>query len=135
MIQEEKYVLICGTRNTLRNDQKDIIKKEIEHINNLYKDNHLVLIHGDCTGVDKYGEEIAKSLGWRVIPVPAQWSRYGRGAGPIRNQVMVDTYRPHIFISFPAPDSKGTFDCIRRVETYKKGLTSRLVYSKQVYLY
>lgn len=49
----------------------------------------MVVVHGDALGADRLGGEMAKGLGLRVIPVPAEWKRYGRGAGPIRNKKML----------------------------------------------
>lgn len=45
---------------------------------------------------------------------PADWKRDGRGAGPIRNQRMIDEGKPHIVIAFPG--GKGTADMVMRAE-------------------
>ena len=42
----------------------------------------------------------------------ADWGRYGLGAGPKRNQKMLDDYSPHLVVS--APGCKGTADMKRR---------------------
>jgi hypothetical protein len=131
---KEIYVLITGTRNPLTDIHKQIIRKEMEYINDLKKGDTLILVHGDCSGVDRYGAEIAKSLGWKIIAVPAQWNLYGKSAGPKRNQLLLDTYMPHIALAFPAPDSKGTIDCIRRIEKYRKSSMNRMEYMKQILL-
>lgn len=50
----------------------------------------VVVVHGDALGADRLGGEIAKGLDLEVVPVPAEWNRYGRGAGPIRNKKMLN---------------------------------------------
>lgn len=49
-----------------------------------------VLVHGACRGADLIAAAIW--LGWRlpVEPHPADWTRHGRAAGPLRNRAMVD---------------------------------------------
>lgn len=42
----------------------------------------------------------------------ADWDRYGRAAGPIRNKVMVDS-KPDLVLAFPYGESRGTRHCIR----------------------
>jgi hypothetical protein len=47
------------------------------------------VVSGTCRGVDKLGEAWAEA---RAIPVrcfPPEWRRYGKRAGPVRNEAMV----------------------------------------------
>lgn len=47
------------------------------------------IIHGDCpTGADHYANAWAILRGVDVTPVPADWGKHGRAAGPMRNGVM-----------------------------------------------
>lgn len=71
----------------------------------------ITLVHGKCRGLDLMAEGIAKALGWEIDPYPAKWSVYGKAAGPIRNQEMVDS-GADMCIGFPFPNSDGTFDCM-----------------------
>ena len=64
-------------------------------------------------GADYLAGEVAKQQGWQVETYPAEWQRYRRRAGPLRNQLMVD-HGADVCIAFPMPDSKGTWDCVRR---------------------
>ena len=43
---------------------------------------HLVL-HGGARGADQAIASAADQLGWPVQALPADWRRFGRGAGPI----------------------------------------------------
>lgn len=74
----------------------------------------IILVHGDAAGVDTIAARVAAELGWTPEPHPARWDTDGYPqAGPLRNQRMVDT-EPHICIAWPGPNSRGTWDCVRR---------------------
>jgi hypothetical protein len=44
---------------------------------------------------------------------PAKWDEYGKAAGPIRNQEMVDS-KPDLVLAFWDGRSPGTLDAIKR---------------------
>ena len=80
-----------------------------------------LLIHGDCVGADKISGKIARQLGFIVSASPADWKKYGRAAGPIRNQQMVKealTYAnagiDTVVLAFhdDLTQSKGTKNCV-----------------------
>jgi hypothetical protein len=73
------------------------------------------LIHGNARGADTMAAEIATALKMNVETYPARWDIYGRGAGPIRNQEMVDS-GAGICLAFLVPGSIGTADCVKRAE-------------------
>lgn len=41
---------------------------------------HVLLIHGNCRGLDKIAGEIGHQLGYRVKIYPAEWDQYGLSA-------------------------------------------------------
>jgi hypothetical protein len=45
--------------------------------------------HGGARGADAAIDQAASRLGWPVQILRAQWSLYGRGAGPVRNRQML----------------------------------------------
>ena len=49
----------------------------------------LLLLHGGARGADRLIEKAARSLAWPVEVIPAEWARYGRAAGPLRNGLML----------------------------------------------
>ncbi len=72
------------------------------------------LVHGACpTGADMWAHTIWTSYELPVEKFPAKWKEFGRAAGPIRNQHMVDT-APDICIAFLVEGSRGTADCVKR---------------------
>lgn len=48
----------------------------------------ITVISGTARGADQLGERWAKSRGYLVTQVRAQWGFFGRAAGPIRNEQM-----------------------------------------------
>lgn len=77
-----------------------------------------VVIQGGAPGADSIAEQAAVALGLDNECYPAQWGRYGRGAGPIRNQQMLDEGEPDEVYAFHdnVADSKGTADMVRRAK-------------------
>ena len=57
-------------------------------IRELYPRYTLVFLSGCCSGADMIGEQYAREHGFKVEYYPAQWERFGRFAGPIRNDEM-----------------------------------------------
>lgn len=103
-------VLITGSRDW--NDEKTI-KEAILELHEKYSEKK-ILIHGGCRGTDSIGAKIASSLGWTTIAELPDWS-LGRKAGPLRNQKMIDKYKPKIALIFNKNNSKGTTDCKNRL--------------------
>lgn len=48
----------------------------------------VVIISGTCYGPDDLGERWADKTGHEVIRKPANWDKYGKRAGPLRNEEM-----------------------------------------------
>ena len=48
------------------------------------------IVHGACYGVDLTADRVARELGFNVTAFPADWKKYGRAAGPIRNKQMLN---------------------------------------------
>lgn len=49
-----------------------------------------VVVHGDATGADLLGKLWAIEFGFKHDPYPAEWNKYGKAAGPIRNNIMAN---------------------------------------------
>jgi hypothetical protein len=100
-------VLVCGGRDYRDFDRVmdtlDLIhcKRRIHRI-----------IHGGASGADKYAEVWASRNDIICSRYPAQWDRYGKEAGPLRNQQMIDQEKIDMVLAFPG--GRGTADMIRR---------------------
>jgi hypothetical protein len=69
-----------------------------------------VLIHGNQRGADTLADAWARSRGVTPVGVPADWQRYGKSAGPVRNRRMITEHGPDLVIAFPG--GRGTANMI-----------------------
>src|SRR3990172_671084 len=76
------------------------------------------VIDGEAKGADTLAHWNAERLGMATQRFPAQWEKYGRAAGPIRNQQMLDEGKPTLVWAFhdDLDNSKGTGDMVRRAK-------------------
>lgn len=63
-------------------------------------------------GADYFARQWANARSISVYTVKAEWRRLGRAAGPIRNQRMIDEYKPTECMAFPG--GSGTNDMLKR---------------------
>ena len=77
----------------------------------------LIIVHGAARGADMICDQVCGKLGVRRIAVHAEWRRFGRGAGFIRNQQMLDDHNDikKVFAS-KVGNRYGTEDMIRRAK-------------------
>lgn len=87
--------LVCGGRNY--SDKKSLFQT-LSHAHALKP--ATVLIHGGANGADSMAGEWAKWAGVEVIVFMADWKKYGKAAGPIRNTQMLDEGKPDAVIAF-----------------------------------
>ena len=74
-----------------------------------------VIIEGGASGVDRIAGDYARENDIPLMVFPADWNKYGRAAGPIRNGEMVK-HGTHL-LAFWDGKSRGTKNMI---ETAKK---------------
>lgn len=109
-------ILISGSREF--NDYA-LAKEFIDGcLADLIKDEVFTVLSGGCRGADSLGERYAAEKGYTVWKYPADWKRYGRAAGPIRNEIMVKT--ADVIICFPKKESRGSRSVIALAEKYNK---------------
>lgn len=82
----------------------------------------IVIVSGGCAGADLLGERYAKENGYSIDRYPAEWQKYGRKAGIMRNAVMADN--ADALIAYWDGISRGTKNMID--EARKKGLAVRV---------
>lgn len=104
-------ILCCGDRNWTSISK---IRTRLEE----YRNTDTTIIHGNARGADRLSAQVAMELGLKVLSFPAQWERYGKAAGPIRNQQMLDEGSPELVIAFhnDIENSKGTKDMLNRAK-------------------
>lgn len=102
-------VLVCGDRNWV---DYDLVVEKLLSIG----DGPHIIIDGAARGADSCGNRAAINLGWPYVRFPANWNKYNRAAGPIRNQQMLDEGKPDLVLAFhdDINGSLGTADMVRR---------------------
>lgn len=92
-------VLVCGGRGFYdwRLLEKTLGELEITDV-----------IHGAASGADMLAHQWAFYNTIRMHPYPADWEKYGKAAGPLRNKQMLDEGKPDLVVAFIGPGSKGT---------------------------
>lgn len=71
----------------------------------------IAIVCGKARGADTLGEKYAKEHGYSVMAFPAQWKRYGKPAGYIRNKEMAKN--ADALVAFWDGQSRGTHHMIK----------------------
>jgi len=109
----EKRVAVVGGRDF---HNEEYMFYALDVFRDKYGIDHI--ISGGAYGADALAESYAKS---RCIPYtiyPANWDRYGKKAGMLRNQLIVKD--ANVIIAFPTKTSVGTYDTVDKAK--KAGL-------------
>lgn len=107
-----KRLLVTGSRRWTDVEYIEICLEEaIETLGG--KDEEIILVEGGAGGADKICADIWRSWKRPIETHRADWTRYGKAAGPVRNQDMVNM-GADLTLGFVMPDSVGTLDCLRR---------------------
>lgn len=103
MAETHQVVLVCGGRGYA--DRARVYAVLDELIPSL-------VIHGGAQGADRLAAEWAAVRNRLQKAYRADWATYGRAAGYIRNQQMLDDGEPELVVAFPG--GRGTADMVRR---------------------
>ena len=109
-------VMVTGSRDLIREVHGRVLWTALgfEREYAEFHGKEMTLVHGACpTGADAFAEDWYWHMiddgrvGLYIERYPADWSAYGKFAGPKRNKQMVDS-KPDIVLAFPLGESKGT---------------------------
>ena len=111
-------ILFCGDRNW--SHYKTIVDVMLELHPSL-------VIEGEAKGADSMAADAGEYYQIPVLRFPADWNKYGRAAGPIRNSQMLNEGKPDLVVAFhdDISTSKGTRNMVE--QSKKQGI--------QVYVY
>ena len=106
-------ILVFGGRDF--KDYKSLKRALYEALGDhgIYEYSQVVIISGLARGADTLAKMFAKEFGCKYLGFLADWEQYGKAAGVIRNQQMLDEGNPDIAVG--CPGSTGTADMKRRV--------------------
>ena len=115
-----KLILFCGDRNWTN---RELIKKQLLWAREVGYDS---IIEGEAKGADTIAREEAEKLNIPVIKCPANWVKFGRVAGGIRNTEMLK-YQPTFVAAFHnnIENSKGTKNMVEQAK--KAGIPHKVV--------
>lgn len=102
--------LFCGDREW---SDYEMVRSKLAYLREAFP--KVEICHGDCRGADRIAGTAAQSLSIPVTAYPADWKRHGKGAGPIRNRLMLRYFAPEIVYAFHdnLDASKGTADMVK----------------------
>jgi hypothetical protein len=102
-------VLVCGGRNY----------SDFNYVQKILNQYHLgsnikLLIAGGATGADTLAETWAYINRIPTLIIKAEWQKFGRAAGNLRNTRMLVEGQPTIVIAFPG--SAGTANMVKQAQ-------------------
>lgn len=105
--REPLRVIVCGGRDYADAEAVWRVLSEIDDTEGV-----ATVAHGGATGADSEAGEWAARNRKSVVVFRARWKQEGKAAGPLRNQRMLDQFKPDAVIAFPG--GRGTADMVRR---------------------
>lgn len=106
-----------GSALELAKAQRDFLFTTLDELTWQYSnDRELVIINGDAHGADNCAIEWAMMNQVKHREYPANWKKYKKAAGPIRNEQMITQEYPKLVIAFPG--DKGTDDMMKKARRY-----------------
>ncbi|MDO6967009.1 SLOG family protein [Rhizobium alvei] len=116
-------VLVCGGRHfgvyppAATDDKRKRVRAEMrlanETLDCIHVDRKITrIINGGASGADTLARAWAERKMVSCLTEIADWSKYGKAAGPMRNQKMLDEYKPDLVVAFPG--GRGTADMVSR---------------------
>lgn len=95
-------VIIAGSRTCPEKDLT-LFEKVSGILRNL---ENIEIVSGTARGADRFGEWLASECGYELTKFPADWDKYGKSAGYIRNKEMAE-YATHLVAIWDGK-SRGT---------------------------
>ncbi|SFH76130.1 Protein of unknown function [Pseudobutyrivibrio sp. OR37] len=111
-------IIIAGGRDF---NNKVLFSEEVNKIVKELGIDNIEIISGHSSGADSLAELYAKKHNISLKIFPAEWKKYGKAAGPIRNKQMLDysLEEQSVLIAFWNGRSKGTRNMIERAKNEK----------------
>lgn len=95
-------ILVCGSRDWT---DEHAIDAKLSALTGGHEE--ITVIHGAAPGADRIADKVARRYGSTVKRFPADWARYGKRAGYLRNIEMLDE-EPDLVLAFQRAGSRGT---------------------------
>ena len=112
---ENFKVIIAGSRGF--SNYKLLKEKCNEYLREKRKEYNIIIISGGARGADTLGEKYAQDEGFSLEVFPANWNKFGKSAGFIRNEQMAEV--ADALIAFWDGKSHGTKHMIEIMKNKK----------------
>lgn len=124
---DQVRLAIVGTRSKGRNDYQEFLNLLKDYISRLEEEGITIIsiVTGDASGIDSYARRYAKESSLHLQVFKADWSSFGRAAGPMRNTLIVKN--SDILVAFWDGESPGTKNSI--LQARKRGMRVDVLYS------
>lgn len=99
-----KKIIIAGSRGF--NNYEFLCNVVDAIIVDNYVDDKIVIISGGARGADKLGEKYANEKEYELLVFPAEWDKFGKRAGYVRNEQMA--LNADVLVAFWDGTSRGT---------------------------
>lgn len=115
----EFKLIVAGGRDFA--DYSQLSKAILDLANGAYADKGVSIVSGMARGADALGARFAKEHGVQLYEAPANWDKYGKRAGFVRNNEM-GVFSDGL-LAFWDGQSKGTEQMIQYMRSLKKPVT------------
>ena len=108
--KKEYRLVVAGSRDF---DDYTLLSTELDKL--LAGKTNITIVSGTARGADRLGERYAAEHNLRIECFPAEWEKYHKGAGPIRNAKMVQSADAVIvFWDNESSGTKNIIECTRK---------------------
>ena len=108
--KKEYRLVVAGSRDF---DDYALLSAELDKL--LVGKTNITIVSGTARGADRLGERYAAEHNLRIERFPAEWEKYHKGAGPIRNMKMVQSADAVIvFWDNESSGTKNIIECARK---------------------
>lgn len=114
------FCLVVGSRSF---SDFSLMKKKLDVF--LQNQSKIVIVSGGANGADSLAEQYAKEMEYSAIVFPADWNKYGKSAGYVRNKQMhefIANFPKRGCVAFWDGKSKGTQHNFKLAEEYSTPL-------------
>ena len=112
---KKHIIIIAGSRYIKENaNNYNIVEHYVDRCLSNLDQSEVIIVSGGARGIDHLGEHYAHKHNLECWRCPAEWHKFGKMAGPIRNAKMAEV-ATHL-IAFPSDASRGTYDMIQKAK-------------------
>lgn len=106
---------VIGSRSF---DDELVANSEIESL--VLAKSCTTIVSGGAKGADTLAARYAQAHGLELIEIKPDWARYGRGAGPLRNKLIIES--ADCVLAFWDGKSKGTLSALDHARKLRKSI-------------